>query len=110
MDEFIRSLSRPIGCFIRRTYSVMLPSYYRAAFSIVNIDNNPAILISTEQSVKIYYPTNLYYHFSSTPYKATLAYKDDKLWICEERYSDGQTICQVGLGVPPNLAWQKFKT
>lgn len=108
MEKFIRSLTKPVGCFVKRTYSVMLALQYRAIFSIANIDDKPAILISTEHELKVYYPTNLYYHFSSDNNRALLAYKDDKMWISEERFRNGNTICQVGLGVPPKIPWQKF--
>lgn len=108
MDKFIRSLTNPAGCFVRRTYSVILSLQYRAIFSVANIDNKPAILISTEHELKVYYPTNLYYHFSSDSNHALLAYKDDKMWISEEKFHNGPTICQVGLGVSPKIPWQKF--
>lgn len=108
MEKFIRSLTKPIGCFIRRTYSVIFSLQYKAIFSIVNVDNKPAILITTEHESKVYYPTNLYYHFSSNDSRALLAYKDDKIWISEERFRNGQTICQAGLEVPPKIPWQKF--
>lgn len=108
MEKFIRSLIKPIDCFVRRTYSVIISLQYRAIFSIVNIDNKPAILISTEQELKVYYPTNLCYYFSSNDSRALLAYKDDKIWISEERFRNGQIICQVGLGAPPKISWQKF--
>lgn len=108
MDKFIRSLPNTVGYFIRRTYCVMLSLQYRSIFAVANVDNKPAIIISTEKEQKVYFPTNLHYHFSSDCNHALLAYKDDKIWFYEEKFRNGQTICQVGLGVPPKIPWQKF--
>ena len=104
MENFIRSLPNAVGNFIRRTYSVML--YNKFIFAIVNVDNKPAIIINS----RIYFPTNLQYHFSSNNVRALLAYKDDKMWIVEERTCCGQITCQVGFKNPPTLTWHNFIT
>lgn len=88
----------------------MFSLQHKSIFAIANINDRPAILISNEEYSKVYFPKNLQYHFSSNNTRAVLAYKDDKIWICEERSYRGQTICQVGFDNPPNLTWQKFIT
>lgn len=108
MDNFIRSLRPSVGFFVRRIYSTIVLSQYKSVFAIANVDNKPAILISTKDWQKIYFPKNLHYHFSSDPTGALLAYKDDRLWLFEERYSNGQLRSQMGFGVPPKIPWQKF--
>lgn len=108
MEEFIRSLARPIGCFVKRTYSVMFSLEYKSIFAIANVEDQPALLISNEKEQKVYFLKNPQYHFSSNSDKALLAYKDDNIWILEERYRNGRTICQVGLGNPPKIPWIKF--
>ena len=108
MEKFIRSLPNVYGHFVRRVYSVIFSLQYKSIFAVANIDNKPAILISNEKARKVYFPKNLQYHFSSNSVHALLAYKDDYMWITEERTHHGETICHVGFDNPPNLTWHKF--
>lgn len=108
MDKFIRLLPSAADYFVRRTYCVMLSLQHKCIFAVVNINNKPAIVITSEKEQKVYFPTNLYYHFSSDCSHALLAYKDDKMWFYEEKFRNGPTICRAGLEVPPKIPWQKF--
>lgn len=108
METFIKSLSDSYGYFIRRTYSVFLSIEHQAMFSVVNINNKPAILINGLDVQKVYFPKSLQYYFSSSECNATLAYKADNLWILEERCSNGILTCQVGVSNCPDVTWRKF--
>lgn len=88
----------------------MFSLQYNSIFTVANINNQPAIIITNDQCSKVYFPTNLHCYFGSTNCQSLLAYKDNKMWIYEERQYCGQTVCQVGFDNPPNLAWKKFIT